>query len=89
MKTEFKSAVANIYVRWRGPAPEGAGSGWPDRGRCRRPGGANFIIDETESVRRPGCDSAVTLGPPMASRRKVSREFHVNDEPGDDTGYNC
>jgi len=85
LKTEFKSDVANIYVRWRG-------HGLPDSARVRvlwiaedvgdlvEP---NFIIDETESVApTPDATARFTLGRPPDgwAEGKYRVEFYVNDE---------
>ena len=85
LKTEFKSDVANIYVRWRGHGlPEGARVrvAWiaEDVGDLVEP---NFIIDETESV-APTADATArfTLGRPPDgwAEGKYRVEFYVNDE---------
>jgi hypothetical protein len=85
MKTEFKSDVANIYVRWRGHGlPEGARIrvAWiaEDVGDLVEP---NFIIDETESVApEPDATARFTLGRPPDgwAEGKYRVEFYVNDE---------
>jgi cell division septation protein DedD len=85
MKTEFKSDVANIYVRWRGHnLPEGAKVrvAWiaEDVGDLVEP---NFIIDETESVApAPDATARFTLGRPPDgwAEGKYRVEFYVNDE---------
>ncbi len=85
MKTEFKSDVANIYVRWRGhDLPEGARVRvtWiaEDVGDLVEP---NFIIDETESVApAPDATARFTLGRPPDgwAEGKYRVEFYVNDE---------
>src|ERR1700730_14045209 len=65
LKTEFKSNVANIYVRWHGHSlPEGAKVrvAWvaEDVGDLVEP---NFIIDETETVAAaPDASARSTLG---------------------------
>jgi hypothetical protein len=84
-KTEFKSDVENIYVRWHG-------RGLPDRARVRVVWIAedvgdlvepNFIVDETESV-APASDSSArfTLARPPDgwAEGKYRVEFYVNDE---------
>jgi hypothetical protein len=85
MKTEFKSDVQNIYVRWQGRGlPEGARVrvAWvaEDVGDLVDP---NFIIDETESV-APASDARArfTLARPPDgwAEGKYRVEFYVNDE---------
>jgi hypothetical protein len=85
MKTEFKSDVPNIYVRWHGKGlPENARVrvAWvaEDVGDLAEP---NFVIDETESV-APTADASArfTLGrPPDGWAEGTYRvEFYVNDE---------
>lgn len=85
LKTEFKSDVANIYVRWRGHGlPEGARVrvAWiaEDVGDLVEP---NFVIDETESV-APTSDATArfTLGRPPDgwAEGKYRVEFYINDE---------
>ena len=84
-KTEFKSDVENIYVRWHG-------RGLPERARVRVAWIAedvgdlvepNFVIDETETV-APAPDSSArfTLGRPPDgwAEGKYRVEFYVNDE---------
>jgi hypothetical protein len=84
-KTEFKSDVENIYVRWHG-------RGLPDRAKVRVTWVAedvgdlvepNFIIDETETI-APAPDSSArfTLGRPPDgwAEGKYRVEFYVNDE---------
>jgi hypothetical protein len=84
-KTEFKSDVENIYVRWHG-------RGLPDRARVRVVWIAedvgdlvepNFIVDETESV-APAPDSSArfTLARPPDgwAEGKYRVEFYVNDK---------
>jgi hypothetical protein len=84
-KTEFKSDVENIYVRWHGRGlPEGARVRvvWiaEDVGGLVEP---NFIVDETETV-APASDSSArfTLGRPPDgwAEGKYRVEFYVNDE---------
>lgn len=84
-KTEFKSDVENIYVRWHGRGlPEHAKVrvAWiaEDVGDLVEP---NFIVDETESV-APAPDSSArfTLGRPPDgwAEGKYRVEFYVNDE---------
>jgi hypothetical protein len=85
LKTEFKSNVENIYVRWRGRGlPEGARVrvAWvaEDVGDLVEP---NFIIDETESVApAPDASARFTLGRPPDgwAEGKYRVEFYVNDE---------
>jgi hypothetical protein len=84
-KTEFKSDVENIYVRWHG-------RGLPNRAKVRVAWVAedvgdlvepNFIIDETETI-APDPDSSArfTLGRPPDgwAEGKYRVEFYVNDE---------
>jgi hypothetical protein len=84
-KTEFKSDVENIYVRWHGRGlPPGARVrvAWiaEDVGDLVEP---NFIVDETETV-APDPDSSArfTLGRPPDgwAEGKYRLEFYVNDE---------
>ena len=84
-RTEFKSDVQNIYVRWQGRGlPEGARVrvAWvaEDVGDLVEP---NFIIDETESV-APTADAKArfTLARPPDgwAEGKYRVEFYVNDE---------
>jgi hypothetical protein len=85
LKTEFKSDVENIYVRWRGHGlPEGARVRvtWvaEDVGDLVEP---NFIVDETESVApTPDATARFTLGRPPDgwAEGKYRVEFYVNDE---------
>jgi hypothetical protein len=84
LKTEFKSDVANIYVRWRGhDLPEGAKVrvAWvaEDVGDLVEP---NFIIDETETVAAaPDASARFTLGRPPDgwAEGKYRVEFYVDD----------
>jgi hypothetical protein len=84
-KTEFKSTVENIYVRWHGHGlPEGARVrvAWiaEDVGDLVEP---NFIVDETESVApAPDASAKFTLGRPPDgwAEGKYRVEFYVNDE---------
>jgi hypothetical protein len=84
-KTEFKSDVQNIYVRWQGRGlPEGARVrvAWvaEDVGDLVEP---NFIIDETESVApAPDTKARFTLARPPDgwAEGKYRVEFYVNDE---------
>lgn len=84
-KTEFKSNVENIYVRWHGRGlPEGATVrvAWiaEDVGGLVEP---NFIVDETESVApAPDASAKFTLGRPPDgwAEGKYRVEFYVNDE---------
>ena len=83
-KTQFKSDVMNIYVRWRGhELPEGATIrvAWvaEDVGDLVEP---NFIIDETESVApAPDASARFTLGRPPDgwAEGKYRVEFYVDD----------
>ncbi len=85
LKTEFKSNVENIYVRWRGRGlPEGARVrvAWiaEEVGDLVEP---NFIVDETESVApTPDASARFTLGRPPDgwAEGKYRVEFYVNDE---------
>ena len=84
LKTQFKSDVANIYVRWRGHE-------LPDRARVRVAWVAedvgdlvepNFIIDETETVApAPDASARFTLGRPPDgwAEGKYRVEFYVDD----------
>ena len=84
LKTEFKSNVANIYVRWHGhDLPEGARVrvAWvaEDVGDLVEP---NFIIDETETVAAaPDASARFTLGRPPDgwAEGKYRVEFYVDD----------
>ena len=84
-KTEFKSDVENIYVRWHGRGlPQGAKVrvAWiaEDVGDLVEP---NFVVDETETI-APDPDSSArfTLGRPPDgwAEGKYRLEFYVNDE---------
>lgn len=84
-KSEFKSDVENIYVRWHGRGlPTGARVrvAWiaEDVGDLVEP---NFVVDETETV-APDPDSSArfTLGRPPDgwAEGKYRLEFYVNDE---------
>ncbi|OLE55144.1 MAG: hypothetical protein AUG51_04695 [Acidobacteria bacterium 13_1_20CM_3_53_8] len=84
-RTEFKSDVQNIYVRWHGRGlPDGARVrvAWiaEDVGDLVDP---NFVVDETESV-APASDASArfTLGRPPDgwAEGKYRVEFYVNDE---------
>jgi hypothetical protein len=85
MKTEFKSNVENIYVRWHGRGlPEGAHVRvvWiaEDVGDLAEP---NFIVDETESIApTPDASARFTLGRPPDgwAEGQYRLEFYVNDE---------
>ncbi|MEN3368851.1 MAG: hypothetical protein V7609_994 [Verrucomicrobiota bacterium] len=85
LKTEFKSDVANIYVRWRGHGlPEGARVrvAWvaEDVGDLVEP---NFIVDQTETIAAaPDASARFTLGRPPDgwAEGKYRLEFYVNDE---------
>jgi hypothetical protein len=84
LKTEFKSNVANIYVRWHGhDLPEGAKVrvAWvaEDVGDLVEP---NFVIDETETVAAaPNASARFTLGRPPDgwAEGKYRVEFYVDD----------
>lgn len=84
LKTEFKSDVANIYVRWQGhDLPEDATVrvAWvaEDVGDLVEP---NFIIDETESIApTPDASARFTLGRPPDgwAEGKYRVEFYLND----------
>jgi hypothetical protein len=84
LKTEFKSDVANIYVRWHGhELPEGAKVrvAWvaEDVGDLVEP---NFVIDETETVApAPESSARFTLGRPPDgwAEGKYRVEFSVDD----------
>lgn len=84
-KSEFKSDVPNIYVRWHGHGlPEGAKVRvvWvaEDVGDLVEP---NFIVDETESVApAPDASARFTLARPPDgwAEGKYRVEFYVNDE---------
>ncbi|MEY2529663.1 MAG: hypothetical protein QOJ05_1753 [Verrucomicrobiota bacterium] len=84
-KSEFKSTVENIYVRWHG-------RGLPEKAKVRVTWIAedvgdlvepNFIIDETETI-APAPDSSArfTLGRPPDgwAEGKYRVEFYINDE---------
>ncbi len=85
MKTEFKSDVQNIYVRWHGkglPKDAKVRVSWiaEDVGDLAEP---NFVIDETESVApAPDASARFTLGRPPDgwAEGKYRVEFYVNDE---------
>ena len=86
LKTQFKSDVANIYVRWHGhDLREGAKVrvAWvaEDVGDIVEP---NFIIDETETI-APASDTSArfTLGRPPDgwAEGKYRVEFYVDDLP--------
>jgi hypothetical protein len=86
LKTEFKSNVVNIYVRWHGhDLPEGARVrvAWvaEDVGDLVEP---NFVIDETETVApAPDASARFTLGRPPDgwAEGKYRVEFYVDDLP--------
>lgn len=86
LKTQFKSDVANIYVRWQGhDLPEGATVrvAWvaEDVGDLVEP---NFVIDEAESVApAPDASARFTLGRPPDgwAEGKYRVEFYVNELP--------
>ena len=84
-KTEFKSDVENIYVRWHGrglPRAAKVRVAWiaEDVGDLVEP---NFVVDETETI-APDPDSSArfTLGRPPDgwAEGKYRLEFYVNDE---------
>jgi hypothetical protein len=83
-KTEFKSDVANIYVRWHGhnlPANARVRVAWVavDVGDLVEP---NFVIDETESVApTPDASARFTLGRPPDGWAEGSYrlEFYIDD----------
>lgn len=84
-KTEFKSDVENIYVRWHGrglPRAARVRVAWiaEDVGDLVEP---NFVVDETETI-APDPDSSArfTLGRPPDgwAEGKYRLEFYVNDE---------
>jgi hypothetical protein len=84
LKTQFRSDVANIYVRWHGrDLAEGARVrvAWvaEDVGDLVEP---NFIIDETETVApAPDASARFTLGRPPDgwAEGKYRVEFYVDD----------
>jgi hypothetical protein len=84
LKTQFRSDVANIYVRWHGhDLAEGASVrvAWvaEDVGDLVEP---NFIIDETETVASgPEASARFTLGRPPDgwAEGKYRVEFYVDD----------
>jgi len=84
LKTQFKSDVVNIYVRWHGhDLPEGATIrvAWvaEDVGDLVEP---NFVIDETESVApAPDASARFTLGRPPDgwAEGKYRVEFYVDN----------
>jgi len=84
LKTQFKSDIVNIYVRWHGhDLPEGATIrvAWvaEDVGDLVEP---NFVIDETESVApAPDASARFTLGRPPDgwAEGKYRVEFYVDD----------
>ncbi len=84
LKTQFKSDVANLYVRWHGHGlPQGATVrvAWvaEDVGDIVEP---NFIIDETESTASlPDASARFTLGRPPDgwAEGKYRVEFYVDD----------
>ena len=84
-KTEFKSDVENIYVRWHGRGlPRGAKVrvAWiaEDVGDLVEP---NFVVDETETnAPDPDSSARFTLGRPPDgwAEGKYRVEFYVNDE---------
>ncbi len=86
LKTQFKSNVVNIYVRWHGhDLPDGATVrvAWvaEDVGDLVEP---NFIIDETETVATaPDASARFTLGRPPDgwAEGKYRLEFYVDDLP--------
>jgi hypothetical protein len=86
LKTQFKSDIANIYVRWHGhDLPQGAKVrvAWvaEDVGDLVEP---NFVIDETEAVApAPDASARFTLGRPPDgwAEGKYRVEFYVDDVP--------
>jgi hypothetical protein len=86
LKTQFKSSIVNIYVRWHGhDLPEGARVrvAWvaEDVGDLVEP---NFVIDETETVApAPDASARFTLGRPPDgwAEGKYRVEFYVDDLP--------
>jgi hypothetical protein len=86
LKTQFKSNVVNIYVRWHGhDLPDGARVrvAWvaEDVGDLVEP---NFVIDETETVApAPDASARFTLGRPPDgwAEGKYRVEFYVDDLP--------
>lgn len=86
LKTQFKSDVVNIYVRWHGhDLPEGARVrvAWvaEDVGDLVEP---NFVIDETETVApAPDASARFTLGRPPDgwAEGKYRVDFYVDDLP--------
>ncbi len=85
LKTEFKSDVENIYVRWHGRGlPVGARVrvAWiaEDVGDLVEP---DFVVDETETIApEPDSSARFTLGRPPDgwAEGKYRLEFYVNDE---------
>lgn len=86
LKTQFKSNVVNIYVRWHGhDLPDGARVrvAWvaEDVGDLVEP---DFVIDETETVApAPDASARFTLGRPPDgwAEGKYRVEFYVDDLP--------
>jgi hypothetical protein len=84
LKTQFKSSVASLYVRWHGhDLPKGATIrvAWvaEDVGDIVEP---NFIIDETESTAStPDASARFTLGRPPDgwAEGKYRLEFYIDD----------
>jgi hypothetical protein len=84
LKTQFKSTVASLYVRWHGhDLPKGATIrvAWvaEDVGDIVEP---NFIIDETESTAStPDASARFTLGRPPDgwAEGKYRLEFYIDD----------
>jgi len=84
LKTQFKSSVASLYVRWHGhDLPNGATIrvAWvaEDVGDIVEP---NFIIDETESrASTPDASARFTLGRPPDgwAEGKYRLEFYIDD----------
>jgi len=82
-KTQFKSDVPNIYVRWHGhDLPEGAHVrvAWvaEDVGDLVEP---NFIVDETETIAPgPNASARFTLGRPPDgwADGKYRLEFYID-----------
>jgi hypothetical protein len=84
LKTQFKSSIASLYVRWHGhDLPKGATIrvAWvaEDVGDIVEP---NFIIDETESTAStPDASARFTLGRPPDgwAEGKYRLEFYIDD----------
>jgi hypothetical protein len=91
LKTQFKSDVVNIYVRWHGhdlPDAARVRVAWvaEDVGDLVEP---NFIIDETETIApAPDASARFTLGRPPDgwAEGKYRVEFYVDDELAETIG---